>query len=83
VQKITLTGNVTLSFTNFCGGALQLIIEDDGSGPYTITWPSVLWSPDGIEPNPPGVSETNSYSFTAFGSSATDVYGQLMGLNYS
>ncbi len=40
-QKLTLTGNVTLTFTNVTAGAyLTLWLVQDGTGSRTVTWPS-------------------------------------------
>lgn len=48
-QHITLTGNVTFTFSNGRSGTKHtLIIAQDGSGSHTVTWPSgaggVNWS---------------------------------------
>ncbi len=50
-QKVTLTGDVTITFTGFVSGhhtSIHLIITDSG-GPHTITWTGVSW-PDGTAP---------------------------------
>lgn len=41
-QKLTLTGNCTLTFSNPVNGRLYLKVIQ-GSGPYTITWPTIKW----------------------------------------
>jgi hypothetical protein len=49
-QKITLTGNPTLTFTAPPGATnLQLKVIQDGTGSRTITWPSIKW-PEGTAP---------------------------------
>jgi Repeat of unknown function (DUF5907) len=55
-QIVTLTGNVTFTLSNpQVGGAYRLIIVQ-GSGPYTITWPSsVKWEND----TAPTITTTN------------------------
>lgn len=52
-QKVTLTANTTLTFTdplvaNSTAGLQLTVIQ--GSGPYTITWPGSVKSPDGATP---------------------------------
>jgi hypothetical protein len=51
VQLITLTGNVTLTFSNpLSGGRYVLLLKQDATGSRTVTWPSsVLW-PGGTAP---------------------------------
>lgn len=46
VQYVTLTGNVTFTFSNpVSGGRYVLILKQDAIGSRTATWPaSVLWS---------------------------------------
>ena len=46
-QKITLTGNCTLTFTAPAGGVgnYQLLVIQDGTGSRTLTWPgTVKWA---------------------------------------
>jgi hypothetical protein len=43
-QKLTLTGNVTLTFTNPLSGQTTKFKLVQGSGPYTITWPTIKWA---------------------------------------
>lgn len=43
-QKITLTGNVTFTFSNPIAGARYLLeIIQDSSGSRTVTWPTIKW----------------------------------------
>jgi hypothetical protein len=46
VQLVTLTGNVTFTFSNPVSGARYvLILKQDGTGSRLVTWPAaVLWS---------------------------------------
>jgi hypothetical protein len=53
VFELTVTGNVTLSFTNpalagFMSNAV-IILKQNGTGGYTVTLPTVKW-PGGIAP---------------------------------
>jgi hypothetical protein len=44
IQTMTLTGNVTFTFSNPKSGAsYQLIISQDATGGRTITWPTMHW----------------------------------------
>lgn len=45
-QKLTLTGNCTITFTAPTQGAaaIRLRIIQGSGGPYTITWPTMIWS---------------------------------------
>jgi len=50
-QKIALTGNTALSFTEPYGpGHQMLIIKQDAAGSRTVTWPSSVKWPSGIAP---------------------------------
>lgn len=42
-QKLTLTGNCTLTFSNMKNGGNYSLEIVQGSGPYTITWPTTKW----------------------------------------
>lgn len=45
-QKLTLTGNCTITFTAPTSGvtSIRLRIVQGGGGPYTITWPTMTWA---------------------------------------
>jgi hypothetical protein len=48
---LTLTGNVTLTFSNpKSGGRYVLLVKQDGTGGRTVTWPSVVRWPGGTAP---------------------------------
>ena len=49
-QLITLTGNVTLTFSNPESGAAYVIKIATGSGSYTVTWPNAVKWPGGTAP---------------------------------
>lgn len=46
LQSLTLTGNITATFSNLKnGGAYTLILKQDATGSRTVTWPaSMLWA---------------------------------------
>jgi len=50
VQRITLTGNVTLTINNPVDGKRYILFFDTGAGSFTVAWPgAVLWS-GGVAP---------------------------------
>ncbi len=51
-QKITLTGNCTLTFTAPAGGVgnYQLLVIEDGTGSRTLTWPGTVKWAGGVAP---------------------------------
>ena len=61
LHKSTLTGNVTYTFTAPEAPCFLQIKVVQGSGPYTITWPTIKWA-GGVTPI---LSQTNG---------ATDIY---------
>jgi hypothetical protein len=66
LQKLTLTGSCTLSFTNAVSGAFYLIQAiQDATGGRQIKWPSsIQWDSDGSTPSGSlGASSTDLYSF--------------------
>jgi hypothetical protein len=75
-QRITLTGNPTLSFTALDqGGAakLTLVVIQDGTGGRQITWPgSVLW-PNGVTQSL--ANDPNAISIFSFYWDGTSYYG--------
>jgi len=49
-QRVVLTGNVVLTFSNPVNGGRYVLAAYSGAGAFTITWPaSVLW-PGGVAP---------------------------------
>jgi hypothetical protein len=86
VHQITLDTNCTLTFTgtvNAVACAFTLIVEQDGSGGHTITWPgSVLWT-NGTPPTLTG-SASSIDIFTFFTvDDGTTWYGFTAGLDMS
>ena len=49
-QRLTLTGNVTLTFSNAAHGDRLALLTTQGAGPYTITWPATVVWPGGSAP---------------------------------
>jgi hypothetical protein len=65
VQQLALTTNSTLAFSNGqAGGEYTLILNQDGTGGRTVTWPSNVKWPGGIPPTLTGTaSSTDTFSF--------------------
>lgn len=42
-QTLTLTGNITLAFSNGKAGGRYLLKIKTGAGSFTVTWPTVNW----------------------------------------
>ena len=83
IQSATVTGDVTISFTNPPAsgqvGTLTIFLTDGGD--HTITWPgSVLW-PGGSAPSLTS-GGTDLLVFTTF-DNGTNWYGALGGANFS
>jgi hypothetical protein len=50
-QGITLTASTTLTLSNpIAGASYTIAVTQGGSGSYTITWPTILWS-GGVSPS--------------------------------
>src|SRR5271157_3948694 len=49
-QKVTLTGNVTYTFSNPVTGGVYVLKQIQGSGPFTATWPASVKWPGGTAP---------------------------------
>jgi hypothetical protein len=86
VFNLTLTGNVTFTFSGATNGkacAFSAYIKQDGTGNRTITWPtSVKWA-GGIDPT----STTTAGSIDIFVfetlDGGTTWFGSLVGANFS
>ncbi len=83
VHELTITGNVTLSFTNPTPAGyvsrLTLILAQDGYGGATVTWPgSVIWA-GGVAPTV--VTTTGAISVLTFFTtdSGATWYGFMLG----
>lgn len=64
-QFVTLTGNPTISFSNFSsnGDFFTLVLKQDGTGGRTVTWPgTITWPSGAVQPN----SAANSVSYFDF-----------------
>lgn len=81
IQKSTLTGNVTYTFTAPAGeGRFQLVLVQDATGSRTATWPaSVKWS-GGTAPTLS--TAANSIDIVTFYYDGTNYYG-VASLNFS
>ncbi|MCL4405314.1 MAG: prepilin-type N-terminal cleavage/methylation domain-containing protein [Patescibacteria group bacterium] len=80
-QKIVLTGNATLTFTNGQpGGKYSLMLVQDSTGGRTITWPSnVKWS-GGTAPTL--TTTANKTDFVGFIFGGSNYYGVGTVLNF-
>jgi hypothetical protein len=81
VQKLTLTGNATITMpTATAGKSFVIILAQDGTGSRTVTWSTVVW-PSGTAPTITSTaSKKDIYSFFADG---TSWYGTTIGQNYT
>lgn len=78
LQKVTLTGNVTFTFTAPAGpGTFQLRLLQDATGLRTITWPSAVKWPNGVAPTHPLVAST--YGWAIFTYDGTNYDGEIVG----
>ncbi len=58
-QRMTLTGNATLSFTNLVAGTVMILrLKQDGTGSRLVTWTGVTWA-GGVAPT---LTTTINYS---------------------
>lgn len=81
-QKIILTGNATITFTDITSGVGNLVLRviQDGTGSRTVTWDaSVLWE-GGTAPTLS--TGANSVDIVSFYYDGTNYYG-VAGLNFS
>lgn len=76
-QKITLTANCTLTFSNVAAGdVLNLRVVQDGTGGYDITWPATTKAKNGSVIIANGASEETWLALKAVGSSEFHIVGQ-------
>ena len=74
-QTITLTANVTLTFTSPGGVAnLQLRIVQDGTGGWGITWPTIKWE-GGSAPTLTGTASSEDIVYLFY--NGTSYYGSI------
>lgn len=73
LQKSTLTGNATFTFTNLAVGTFyQLKLIQDGTGGRTVTWPTTTWIGQGA----PSLQSTGgAVDFVTFYYDGTTLYG--------
>jgi len=64
-QKVSLTGNVTFTFSNAQEGQIiTLVMTQDATGGRTVTWPAAVKWPGGSEPSwGTGASDINTATF--------------------
>jgi len=76
VQSTTLTSSPTLTFSNAqAGGEYKLIVNQDGTGGRTITWPaSVIWENDTAPALTAAANSTDMMSFVYDGSRYLGTY---------
>jgi hypothetical protein len=90
VQKYTLTGNVTLSFSSWPAsgnlGKIVLDLTQGGTGTYGITWPTSAsgfkWPGGTVPTMTTGVGARDLYLFTT-NDGGTSVLASVIGQNYS
>ena len=81
IQSVTLSGNTTFTFTNPQSGAsYQIIITQNATGGYTITWPTIYWEAD-IAPVLTGSSNSvDVATFTYDGSKYLGILSRNFGI---
>ena len=62
---LTITGNITLTFTNNISGRAIKIRTFRPSGAFTVTWPAAIWAGGVIPP----ISNVNLFEFNMMGAS--------------
>ena len=86
VQRVQLTGNVTLSVTNWpaAGQMGRLVLEMQNTGAYNITaWPSGTIWPGGVAPTITSGSGKKDIIILMSFDGGTTIYGSAAGQNYS
>jgi hypothetical protein len=81
VQKATLTGTCTFTFSNPTSGGVYVLRLTQGSGPYTVTWPGTVHWSGGTAPT---LTATNAkVDIFTFVYDGTTYFGVTSGLNYT
>ncbi len=85
VFNLTLTGNVTFTFSGATSGkacAFSVYIKQDGTGSRTVTWPTVKWAGGSA---PTLTTSANAIDVLVFESldGGTTWFGSLVGANFS
>ena len=82
MQKITLTDNVTLSYTNPTGpGRFDLRIIQDVSGTNTVTWPGSQFWPGGTAPTI--TTDANAYDIVTIRYRGSSNYDGVFSQDFS
>ena len=80
VQKLTLTGNATITMpTATAGKSFVIILAQDGTGSRTVTWSTVVW-PSATAPTI--TSTASKRDIFSFFSDGTSWFGTTIGQNY-
>jgi hypothetical protein len=78
INLVTLTANCTLTFpTAAAGKSFTLVLQQDGTGGRTVTWPAGLKWPGGVAP--PLTTTANAVDYISFLSPASAWHGFLTG----
>ncbi len=85
VFNLTLTGNVTFTFSGATSGkacAFSVYIKQDATGGRTVTWPTVKWAGGSA---PTLTTSANAIDVLVFESldGGTTWFGSLVGANFS
>lgn len=76
---ITLTNNITPTFTNASNGQIFFIhIKQGGSGGYIVNWPTVSWAGGSTPTGTTTVGKVDTYAFVLNGAT---YYGYVVGKN--
>jgi hypothetical protein len=81
VWDLTLTGNVTISFTGWPAGkacSVTLIIRQDGTGNRILSWPTILWDNGTLPTATLTASKVDVYTFLSV-DGGTTVLGWMVG----
>lgn len=80
VQKLTLTGNATITMpTATAGKSFVIMLKQDATGSRSVTWSTVVW-PAGTAPTITGTA--NKMDMYSFFSDGTSWYGVTVSQNY-
>ena len=80
VQKLTLTGNATITMpTATAGKSFVMILAQDATGSRTVTWSTVVW-PSATAPTV--TSTASKRDIFSFFSDGTSWFGTTIGQNY-
>lgn len=83
--QLTLTGNVTLSFTGWPADdyLARLTIEVVNTGSFSITWPAaVKWAGGSVGANTIGAGKLDTFIFTTI-DAGTTIKGHVAGVDFT